>query len=492
MRLDLNPIDSNIIGIGRGKYNLGISKSYSPRTKYDFYPFSDEGGFNDEYDAVVKALESLSLDKDNIGTENWNPFKDLISEGDTVVLKPNFVVHKLKKHIMYDVLLTSPYLVRAVLDFVHIALEDTGRIVIADSPLQGTRFREMVTESGFLKMVKEFQTLSNRKVEIIDLRKEIASVSKSYQIIKRANGGDPEGYVEVDIGDASMHKPIEMYSHKMGIGDYRSDLLHRNHRKGVHKYLISGTVLNADVVINLPKLKTHKYAGITCALKNLVGINCHKDSLPHYREGDRQSGGDQYPNRSIRKQIITKVSSFRNKSDFNIKILGPFLLAFNKLIKLSGKLIPFSDDYINGLWYGNDTIYRTVLDLNRIYYYSLPNGLFRDYPVRKSFTIVDALLSGQGYGPLLPEPYETNLVLAGLNNLAIDTLACKVLGLPIDKIPSVNEGYGIEKYPLTSFPMEKIKILDQGKTLSLSDFNGNAEVPHGWECIKDEHLCVKF
>jgi hypothetical protein len=66
------------------------------------------------------------------------------------------------------------------------------------------------------------------------------------------------------------------------------------HRLGRHQYPIAREVFEADVVFNVPKLKTHKKAGITAALKNLVGINGNKDFLPHHRVGGSLLGGDCY------------------------------------------------------------------------------------------------------------------------------------------------------------------------------------------------------
>jgi len=39
-----------------------------------------------------------------------------------------------------------------------------------------------------------------------------------------------------------------------------------------NEYLISNTILEADVIINLPKPKTHRRAGIIGAMNNLVEI----------------------------------------------------------------------------------------------------------------------------------------------------------------------------------------------------------------------------
>ncbi|MFA7535237.1 MAG: DUF362 domain-containing protein [Desulfuromonadales bacterium] len=41
--------------------------------------------------------------------------------------------------------------------------------------------------------------------------------------------------------------------------------------KTFHELEIAGDLLDADVIINLPKLKTHQMMGLTCAVKNLFG-----------------------------------------------------------------------------------------------------------------------------------------------------------------------------------------------------------------------------
>ena len=67
------------------------------------------------------------------------------------------------------------------------------------------------------------------------------------------------------------------------------------HVDGRNEYLLSATVLSADLVVNLPKLKTHKKTGVSLALKNLVGINGDKNWLPHHCAGSVAQGGDEFP-----------------------------------------------------------------------------------------------------------------------------------------------------------------------------------------------------
>lgn len=58
--------------------------------------------------------------------------------------------------------------------------------------------------------------------------------------------------------------------------DYDVKQLRTLHNEENNIYHIAKSVLEADVVINLPKLKTHRLAGMTGALKNLVGITVMK------------------------------------------------------------------------------------------------------------------------------------------------------------------------------------------------------------------------
>src|SRR5438552_2282393 len=63
--------------------------------------------------------------------------------------------------------------------------------------------------------------------------------------------------------------------------DYDIEYTNDHHTGERHEYAFSGTALNSGIVINLPKLKTHKKAGVTLSLKNLVGLNTDKNLLPH-------------------------------------------------------------------------------------------------------------------------------------------------------------------------------------------------------------------
>jgi len=68
---------------------------------------------------------------------------------------------------------------------------------------------------------------------------------------------------------------------------------------------------------------------------------------------------------------------------------------------------------MDGSWSGNDTIWRTCLDLNRILLYGRADGTMSDEMQRRVIHIADAVIAGQGNGPLAPEPLDLGLLIGG-------------------------------------------------------------------------------
>ncbi len=73
---------------------------------------------------------------------------------------------------------------------------------------------------------------------------------------------------------------------------YYENVMGYFHNERHHIYSVPNTVLNADVVISVAKLKTHRKGGVTLSLKNAVGITNEKRGLPHHRAGSPRLGGD--------------------------------------------------------------------------------------------------------------------------------------------------------------------------------------------------------
>ena len=80
---------------------------------------------------------------------------------------------------------------------------------------------------------------------------------------------DPRGYRFVDLGDKSCFNDIDPKRLRIAIASYKN--MYKHHSGGKHEYLFPQSVLDSDVIINIPKLKTHRRTAVTLAIKNLMG-----------------------------------------------------------------------------------------------------------------------------------------------------------------------------------------------------------------------------
>ncbi|HET9480423.1 MAG TPA: DUF362 domain-containing protein, partial [Candidatus Polarisedimenticolia bacterium] len=217
------------------------------------------------------------------------------------------------------------------------------------------------------------------------------------------------------------------------------------HNAGTHAYLFPASILRADVLINLPKLKTHRKAGITGALKNLVGINGSKDFLPHHTAGATEDGGDEYRRRSPRKWIV---SALRDAIEGRRSPAARRLLhQVERLVKATGRIVPFPDPYWEGSWHGNDTVWRMVHDLHRVLLLADPAGIVRPLPQRRCLALVDAIVAGEGDGPMRPTARPAGLLIAGVNAAAVDLVCCRVMGFDEKKVPLLRNAIGADLVP---------------------------------------------
>ena len=135
---------------------------------------------------------------------------DIISRKDLVLINPSWVAPPTDPQ---SAVITSPEVTRAVADIVR----DFGaRPIIAESSAVGGDTEKIISSSGYGVLRKE-------GYEIIDLK--------------------PRPTVTMDIQGGEVLKAVETF-----------DLVAR-----------------ADVIISLPKMKTHDQTEITCSLKKLKG-----------------------------------------------------------------------------------------------------------------------------------------------------------------------------------------------------------------------------
>ena len=73
-------------------------------------------------------------------------------------------------------------------------------------------------------------------------------------------------------------------------------------------------------------------------------------------------------------------------------------------------------------WSGNDTIWRTVLDLNIIIRYVNKEGVLETKKQRKFFSIIDGIIGGEGDGPLNPTKKKSGVLIVGEELLLVDLI----------------------------------------------------------------------
>lgn len=419
-----------------------LESAYHPSVLYPEYPWnSNEISFakNDVYNMLRNIFIRQQMDKDNLGTKKWNPLGEYIRPGQTVLLKPNWVSHKNKLVHSDDSLIclvTHPSLVRVIVDYVVIALKGKGKIILGDAPMQGTDLDKLLELSGYNQLFSFFKK-KNITIDICDFRKYKCVYKNG--IISGLNLTDSfYKSTLVSLGKKSVHSENDKKDFLYKVSDYDYHLTQKYHSSGVHTYEVNEAVLLADVLINIPKPKTHRLAGITGAMKNIVGIAYEKASLPHRALGDRETGkGDAYYKKNIFKMYM---EHFDNKqtiySTNGSWIYAKFFDILKKAFYIGGALLS-GDKYRIGSWYGNDTIWRTVIDLDYIVNYADQKGVICDEPQRRILNIGDMIVCGEKEGPIGPSPKYLGMIMISEDMFLFDYTLSRIMGFNPYKIPSL-------------------------------------------------------
>ena len=90
-----------------------------------------------------------------------------------------------------------------------------------------------------------------------------------------------------------------------------------------------------------------------------------------------------------------------------------------------------------GDWYGNDTLWRGILDINRILLYSDKNGILRSEQQRRYFSVIDGIVAGEGEGPLNAMPKQCGVILAGFNPVLLDYVCTSLMGFDPNMFPVI-------------------------------------------------------
>jgi hypothetical protein len=293
----------------------------------------------------------------------------------------------------------------------------------------------------------------------------------------------------VALGNCSHLEALADGADRFAVNDYSAAVTSSNHRQGSHNYFVSQSVLNADLFINLPKWKAHAKSGITGALKNLVGINADKAFLPHFRRGAPKWGGDEYADdhRWVYWAQTTLREKLQKRSRLAFKLLKPGWEVIKKVRGIETRLddrstAPKTFYAAGGAWFGNDTIWRMIYDLNLVIQCVNADGQLQNTPERNYVCIVDGLISGEANGPLQPLPRETDWLVVGDDPFAIDAALCHFMGFNPAKLPLIAQRRQFTGVNWGQFDLPDLEVELDGHRARALDSSINFEFlpPPGW------------
>jgi uncharacterized protein (DUF362 family) len=420
----------------------GILPPYGPGKSFPeleplLGPHAATGASNHVYHAVRAALFALGLDAQRYGSADWNPIGALVRRGARIVLKPNFIRHwNPASGATVASVITHGAVLRAIADYAFLAAGSEGSVAIAEAPQHDCDWEKIRSVAGLDALVDFYDRELGLELETIDLRREAVTYRNGVIAERRALPGDPAGYRLVDLGPRSAFANSGLDPRRFRGADYDPGPTSHHHMDGRNEYLLSETALSADLLVNLPKLKTHKKTGVTLALKNLVGINGDKNLLPHHCVGSPARGGDEFPGGAALDRLRSAATEVARS--LLSRGIGARLVRWVRRAENRAR----GEDFIRaGNWYGNQTTWRMCLDLNRCLYYSDARGSHFNAPapVRTVLTVMDGVVAGEGEGPLAPRDVPLGAVLAATDPIALDLAALRLMGFDANRVAKIRE-----------------------------------------------------
>lgn len=405
-----------------------------------------------------------------------------------ILIKPNWVMHEVDAAHPISALVTGAPLIEAVVRECLSLFPEAERIVVGDCPELRADWPRLCRQSGLATVIDTLASEHADRVEFRDLRRDVFRDVDGHLVADPdAPHGDPSGYCEVALGARSHLEPIAAQADRFSIHDHDVSLTRAGHRPGDHRYLVCQTLLDADLVVNLPKWKAHSKAGVTGALKNLVGINGDKSYLPHFRRGSPRSGGDEYSDegrwlywlQDWARELVRGTAAHRWTRPAWRAVRGA-----NSLVRrVAGQDSLPSDFYVvGGSWWGNQTIWRMVYDLNLIVQCADKRGHLQPRPQRAYVCLVDGLVAGEGDGPLKPAPRDTDLLVCGDDPFAVDAVLAWCMGFAPVSVPLVAERRRYLGPDWGRFDLDRLPVGVDGEEVRLSEvrMDFGFAPPPGW------------
>lgn len=428
---------------------------------------------------------------DTVAHEFWQGVEESLrsasftSSAPTIFLLCNFVYHRRASESpdQFRAKTTQAAVLAPLLGAIFSALGPAARVRIGNAPLQSADWDALRAETGLDTLLQ----LSAGKpgwgrVEACDLRANIQERNAVGWTVRSsvAEEGD-DGIVPFDLGVDSLLEEHRNGSAPYRVLDYATRRTDACHGPGRHVYILNKTILEADLIISVPKLKTHEKVGMTAALKGCVGAVAHKDCLAHHRKGSAASGGDEYPDgRSAWRDASTAFHEWvYTRRD------GPVTGVLRVADRAIRKTFVLGGGVAHGSWPGNDTAWRMSLDLARILAHGRSDGSMSDDAVRPHFVLTDGIIAGEGQGPLDVDSVTLGYLAWAEDPAAADTVNAAMMGIPLDALRIVRRAFGPDRYPITPLagPGEVTVAMNGEAAVSIPAAIPNARpfrMPRGW------------
>ncbi|MEM1060454.1 MAG: DUF362 domain-containing protein, partial [Verrucomicrobiota bacterium] len=386
--------------------------------------------------------------------EELDPPDELLEPGDRVLVKPNWALDldpdlDEDEPQPWEHKITHPAIIEATVRWAAKQLNGNGSILIADAPRVPTPFSVIDEMTGLSKIPGRCAA-------------DFPGVVISLADYRTAGGsgpeGDPTGLSEVALGEASEFDGLRLPKAYLQAGQV---------------YRFWRSALSADVLINLPKLKTHSKLGLTGALHNVLGLLDDRGALPMNPLAVDETNAD-----LEEEDLDDRLISWLRRKFRHSRLVQRLLLRSRQALN-EKEATPEKHES----WHGNDLFWRLVLDLNKALFYYDGQGERRTRPLR-SLHLIDAVIGGEGNGPVHSDAKPSGILMAGTHPLAVDCAAAELMGFDWRKIRLLRNAFRARQLPLAEFAPEDMRCISEHPPWDgpLEEFSDPVEYhPHdGW------------
>ncbi|MGD8997929.1 MAG: DUF362 domain-containing protein [Anaerolineae bacterium] len=343
---------------------------------------------NGAYRLVRQSLRLMN--PEDYGATSWNPLGSVIRPGDCVLIKPNLV----DDSEWANGQTTHPAILRPIIDYAYKACGPTGRILLAEGPWAAGVFDRLVANMGIQDMVTHLVASYGVPLKLLDLNKASRETAPL-----------------VDLGAVSELRAVDRVWY-----DAHGMVMHEVEDPGVGRYRIAPAVLEADVIISVPKVKVHCSGGVTLAMKNMLGI------IPAWDGPHEQA----------------QLKDCAHTSDVD---------------RAAGA---------RGMYLDNDTIWRSMADLNRILLYADVRGILHQERQRRYLAIVDGIVAAEE-SQYHPHPYPLHTVVVGTDPVTVDAITARCMGFDPRLLKSVTSAAARTSFPLGPAHPAQISVVVSGE-----------------------------